>query len=145
MGSERCICWIVRGLNSSTRRDAVRDLVQSERLSLVCLEETKLDVINDFDVMQILGPGFDYVYLPTVHTRGGILVTRKGVVWSVSSASTRTFSVSIRIKLASGGPEWWLSLVYGPANDAEKPVFLTELQELRAVRTGAWLINGDFN
>jgi hypothetical protein len=49
----------------------VRDLVQSERLSLVCLEETKLDVINDFDVMQILGPGFDYVYLPTVHTRGG--------------------------------------------------------------------------
>jgi exonuclease III len=105
MGSKNCICWNVRGLNSGAQRDVVRELIRAERLSLVCLQETTLDVINDFDVMQILGPGFDYVYLPTLHAIGGILVTWKSVVWSVSSASIRTFSVSIGIKLALGGPD----------------------------------------
>jgi hypothetical protein len=52
-------------------QDAVRELVRSERLSLVFLQENKLDVINDFDDLQIIGSGFNYFYLPAVHTRGG--------------------------------------------------------------------------
>jgi exonuclease III len=32
---------------------------------IVCVQETKLSVINDFDVMQCLSPGFDYFFLPT--------------------------------------------------------------------------------
>jgi hypothetical protein len=61
----------VRGLNYGARQDAVRELVRSERLSLVFLQENKLDVINDFDDLQIIGSGFNYFYLPAVHTRGG--------------------------------------------------------------------------
>jgi hypothetical protein len=52
----------------------VRELVQSESASLICLQETKLYVIYNFDVIQILGPSFDYTYLPASNTRGGILV-----------------------------------------------------------------------
>jgi exonuclease III len=55
----------VIGLNARLHRDAVKQLVLSEKPSLVSLQETKLHVIGDFDVMQILGPGFDYVYLTT--------------------------------------------------------------------------------
>jgi hypothetical protein len=42
--------------------------------SLVCLQETKLETISDYDVIQLVGTSFDYVYLPAVQTRGGILV-----------------------------------------------------------------------
>jgi hypothetical protein len=49
----------------------VTELVRSERISLIYLQETRLDVISDYDVMQILGLGFDYVCLPIVHTKGG--------------------------------------------------------------------------
>jgi hypothetical protein len=63
MASENVLLWNVRGLHSVAHRNAVRDLVVSESLSLACLQETKLDVISDFDVIQILGSGFDYVYL----------------------------------------------------------------------------------
>jgi hypothetical protein len=42
--------------------------VATERLSLICIQETKIDVISDFDVIQLLGPGFEYIYLPTIHT-----------------------------------------------------------------------------
>jgi hypothetical protein len=48
----------------------VRELVAAEWPSLVCLQETKKAIISNFDVMQLLGTGFDYVYLPVVQTRG---------------------------------------------------------------------------
>jgi exonuclease III len=52
MGLENILVWNVRGLNGLTHREAPRELVVVERLSIVCLQETKLDVIIDFDVMQ---------------------------------------------------------------------------------------------
>jgi hypothetical protein len=66
----------------------------AERPSLVCLQETKLHVINDYDVMQILGSGFDYSYLPTDDTGGGILVAWHSATWTVSSTSSLTRSLS---------------------------------------------------
>jgi exonuclease III len=74
MDSDCILVWNVRGLNSSAHHDVVHDLVTTEKLSIVCLQETKLSVCSDFDVIQILGHGFDYFCLPAIHTRGGILL-----------------------------------------------------------------------
>jgi hypothetical protein len=49
------------------------------------------------------------------------------------------------LKLVAGGEEWWLTSVYGPATDEEKPDFLSKLNALRQVRIGPWMLNGDFN
>jgi hypothetical protein len=65
----------MRGLNARSHRNGIRELVASERASLVCLQETKLYVISNYDVIQFLGPDFNYCYLPAEQTRGGILVT----------------------------------------------------------------------
>jgi hypothetical protein len=70
MTAGRLLCWNVRGLNTKAHRDAVRDLVRTECASFVCIQETKLDVISNFDIVQILGIGFEYFYLPTIETRG---------------------------------------------------------------------------
>jgi hypothetical protein len=43
------------------------------------------------------------------------------------------------------GTKWWLMVVFGPARDHEKQVFLAELHELRTLRLGPWLPTGDFN
>jgi hypothetical protein len=42
-------------LNAHSHRATVRDLVVSESISLVCLQETNLNVILDLDVMELLG------------------------------------------------------------------------------------------
>lgn len=55
MDCENILIWNVRGLNARAHRDAVRELVNAERLSMVCLQETKLSVISDFDIVQIVG------------------------------------------------------------------------------------------
>jgi hypothetical protein len=38
--------------------------VGSEHPSIVCLQETKLNVISPYDLIQIVGLRFDYFYLP---------------------------------------------------------------------------------
>jgi hypothetical protein len=43
----RLLCWNVRGLNGGARRDVVADYVSREKVSLLCLQETKLAAIDD--------------------------------------------------------------------------------------------------
>jgi exonuclease III len=65
----------VRGLNDPAKRNAVREFVASVRVNIVCFQETRIDVFDDFLLMQCLGPSFDgYAYLPAIDTRGGILL-----------------------------------------------------------------------
>jgi hypothetical protein len=49
------------------------------------------------------------------------------------------------MRLVAGGPDWWLTIVYGPSRDEEKPAFLTELHDLWQVQTGPWILGADFN
>lgn len=58
--------WNVRGLNQQIRRDAVRDMVKSTGATIVALQETKLELVDDNIVRQTLGPQFTkhYSYLP---------------------------------------------------------------------------------
>jgi exonuclease III len=78
MGTKSILVWNVHELNTNYHHDVMHDLVTSEWPSIVCLQETKCDVFTDYDVMQHLGRGFDYSFLPTIQTCGGILL----VWWS---------------------------------------------------------------
>jgi hypothetical protein len=64
---------------------------------VVCLQETKLPVIRDYDIVQLIGLGFDYSFLPSDQSCGGILVAWSNAVWACSTASSRRFSVPARL------------------------------------------------
>jgi exonuclease III len=114
--------------------------------SLVCLQETKLHVIDDTLVKDMLGLDFDYFALLAVNTRGGILVAWDANCWSVSSPILESHSLSVKVALRSNpGATWWLSNVYGPQGDTAKVGFLQELRDLRPSLSGPWAICGDFN
>jgi hypothetical protein len=116
-----------------------------ERCSIVCIQETKNQDFNDFDVIQLLGSDFDYTFLPSVQTRCGILVAWNSSICSILTNSSRLYSTSIKVKPKEAREEWCLTWVYDPANDVENLLFLAELHDLRQVRTGLWLLVGDFN
>ena len=40
---------------------------------------------------------------------------------------------------------WWITVVYGPQEDADKIAFLQEIHDVRAGCDGPWMICGDFN
>jgi len=64
--------WNVRDLNMRARQDNVRTLVDDIHASIVCLQETKLDVIPQSLVFSMLGINFlDFAYLPADNTGAG--------------------------------------------------------------------------
>lgn len=116
----------MRGLNDAAHRDAVRHLVAAERISLICLQETKLAVIDDYFISQLLGAGFSYTARPPADTRGGILIVWKTSVWDFSNTSHRTYSLSGRLKFLADDTDMWMTVVYGPSREEEKSASLAE-------------------
>lgn len=138
--------WSVRGLNRCARRTAVRELARSENVSLLCLQETKLDVVTRDLILDMLGLDFDYFALPAVHTRGGILVAWNTNVWLVSSPIFVSHSILVKVTMLSSPTQyWWLTTVYGQQEDEHKVAFLQELRSARASMDGPWALCGDFN
>jgi hypothetical protein len=91
----------VRGLNDPVKRDTVRVFVDSVKVNLVVLQETKLEVVDSFLVMQCLGPVFDgFAFLPAQETCGGVLVAWDSAVLSLEHISFDSFSVNAEVKMA---------------------------------------------
>jgi len=64
MDNLNILSWNVRGLNSRARCDDTRLLVEDCRASIVCLQETKLDVVTNAFMLRLLGVQFtDLAYL----------------------------------------------------------------------------------
>lgn len=145
MDPSKVLIWNVRGLNDRGRRDTVRKMVDSCRPSLICLQETKLSVISERDVLSILGRDFrHFVDLPAQGTLGGILVAWRDGALESAHWRVQRHSVSVNFKTDDTG-NWWFTGVYDPQHDAEKVAFLEELREVRSLCTGPWLLTGDFN
>lgn len=139
------LCWNVRGLNDPAKRDAVREFIASLRVSIVCLQETKLNVIDDFLVMQCLGPSFDgFVYVPAVETRGGILLAWNKSFVDIERASFDSYAITGEV-IPRDNNRWWITTVYGPQTHEDKLNFLHDLAERRSLCPGPWLLLGDFN
>ena len=59
MSNENVMVWNVCGLNARARRNSVREFVVQERVSLLCLQETKMVNVPTAFVNEMLGPLFD--------------------------------------------------------------------------------------
>jgi exonuclease III len=97
MDSDRILCWNARGLNSRARRDLVASLVVQHNVSLLCIQESKLHVIDDSLILKMLGAGFAYDFVPTVGTRGGILVAWKSAWWNVSHGLHTPHTLTLKL------------------------------------------------
>jgi hypothetical protein len=63
MSANHVLVWNARGLNSRARRSAVRDIVEKHRISIVCLQETKVWLHGRASLPQPLRRSFDSLVL----------------------------------------------------------------------------------
>lgn len=125
----------------------MKEMVRSTGATIVALQETKLQMVDDNVVRQTLGQHFinNYSFLPAVGTRGGILVAASERHFKlVASAATKN-TLTIRIQMLNESDEWDLTAVYGPQRKQSKLRFIEELKRLNNYAAGPWLIVGDFN
>jgi mannosylglycoprotein endo-beta-mannosidase len=91
------LIWNVRGLNSSARQDSVRTLVESTKADIVCLQETKMEIIPRGAVLSALGSSFShYTFVPSVGASGGILVAWKHDLGPAMATRTDEHSTSVQ-------------------------------------------------
>jgi exonuclease III len=55
MSDNHILVWNARGLNSRARRSVVRDIVEQQRASIVCLQETKLESLPNSINIELTG------------------------------------------------------------------------------------------
>lgn len=146
MSANHILIWNARGLNSRARRNAVRDVAEQQRASIVCLQETKIQNFHVSMNIDTSGIDFDYAYLPAAGTAGGVCVAWRRDLWGASPPDVRRFFVTLRLTPLNGpGDSWCLTNVYGPTNHADKDDFLQVRRDVHANYLGPWLLCGDFN
>jgi len=84
MSGEQFLIWNARGLNSRARRTAVRDVIVLERVSVVCLQGTKVAVFSVNMINELLGLDFGCSCLLSVGVSGGVLVGWRRDKWQTS-------------------------------------------------------------
>ncbi|KAM0840272.1 hypothetical protein ACQ4PT_059782 [Festuca glaucescens] len=144
---KKILGWNPRGLNDKVRRDAVRDLVKDTRATIVCLQETKLAVVDDAIIGYTLGPCFTagYATLPSIGTRGGMIISCSDAHFTLSDIHATPSTLSATITSRSDDSKWYITCVYGPQGFQEKLAFIDELRGLRPFVLDSWLILGDLN
>lgn len=85
----------------------MRDFVVTIQVNVVCLQETKLVVIDIYVVMQCHGPSFDgFSYFPAMETRGGILLAWDSSSLGIDYVEFDTNCLAGLVNLHDGG-QWW--------------------------------------
>jgi exonuclease III len=125
MDPSHILVWNVRGLNSAARRDTVRALVDSSKIDIVCLQETKLTSVSRQLVLSMLGCDFDnnFVFLPSVGASGGILIAWRNRLGTIGASRLDSHCISVQF-CPDDSTAWWLTCVYGPQDNQEKIQFL---------------------
>lgn len=134
MAQQNCqnLNWNVRGLNDSAHQDSVNELVRSTGATIVCLQETKMQILDQNMVIHTAGAKFanSYAVLPAVQTQGGILLAVNEDFFGLSAVVLTESTITADITMRTDMIKWKITVVYGPEGDAAKLQFLQELKNI---------------
>lgn len=140
--------WNVHGMNSPAKRATICQIASSHHVSMLCLQETKIENWSSAIVRGLGGSRLQgCAVLPAIATSGGI-----AILWDANALDIRThavgaYSITAKVVFPSGDPSssFWLTTVYGPVDDTMREDFLSELTRAAPPMSEPWIINDDFN
>ena len=138
--------WNVRGVNNLNKRNVIRNFIRSQRVDLVCLQETKLQNLSSADARSLgVGRLAEWRAVEAEGTAGGILVFWDTSKLELLEAEIGHFSVTCMFKNVEDGFLWAFTGVYGPVKRCKRELFWEELGSVKGLWEGPWCIGGDFN
>lgn len=148
--STRCrkvLCWNVRGINSNSKWDSIRNKVVDSGCDVICLQETKKTAFDiQFLKKKNCPPSFDsFAFTPSVGASGGMLVAWKGSNLEGTLAFQNDYSISLEMKYLLNGNVWILTNIYAPCTAKGKREFYEWLKNIQMPVDQDRLIVGDFN
>ena len=137
--------WNVRGANNLNKRKVIRNFTRSQRVDLVCLQETKLQKMTSADARSFgVSRLAEWRAVEAEGTAGGILVFWDIRKLELVEAETGHFSVTCMFKNVEDGFLWAFTGVYGPVKRCKRELFWEELGSVKGLWEGPWCIGEDF-
>ncbi|GMJ12619.1 hypothetical protein HRI_004931100 [Hibiscus trionum] len=140
------ITWNIRGLGRAEKIRAVRTLFVRKKLKLLFIQETKV-VDFSFSMFRRLGinQNFEKVFTPSIGSAGGLLSVWDSDFLKVSQVFTYPRFIAVLGTVKGSQHICGFLNVYGPAVEADREGFFTELLEFIKLHKVIWCIGGDFN
>ena len=129
--------WNVRGVNNPNKRNIIRNFIRSQRVDLVCLQETKIQELSSA-IVRSLGAGRldEWRSVEAEGTAGGILVFWNIRKLDLVESEIGHFSVTCKFKNVEDGFLWVFTGVYGPVKRSKRELFWEELGALKGFWEG---------
>jgi exonuclease III len=117
----KIISWNIRGLGGVVKLKEVRKLIGESNPSIVCLQETKLPLCDDFLCTSLWGNSpHAFSFRPSVGASGGLLTIWDSVEVEVWSSISRDHVLWCHRRFISTGEEFFVANVYAPCDDGAK-------------------------
>ena len=142
----KILSWNVRGANDSEKRKIIKSIIKSNKVDVVCLQETKIKDMS-MGIVRSLGVGrhIDWRAINSKGAAGGVLVFWDNRVVDLLEVEEGIFSVSCLFKNCMDGMRWVFTGVYGPVCRRDREVFWEELGSIKGLWSDPWCVGGDFN
>ena len=142
----KILSWNVRGVNDPDKRRVIKSFLISNRVDLVCLQETKVQQMNNVTAPSLgVGRFLNWRALNAEGSAGGILLLWDKRRINLVDSVVGSFSVSCLFRMADDDFQWVFSGVYGPIEKRLRESFWEELGSIRGLWENPWCVGGDFN
>ncbi|XP_057423791.1 uncharacterized protein LOC130717555 [Lotus japonicus] len=136
-----------RGLGSFLKQKAIQGLISQHKADFVCIQETKLQVVDVHCCRTIWGDvDFDWRFAPSENRGGGLLcIWRKGLLQVERSIIESNF-ICIVGSFGVDAADCAVLNVYAPCDRVGKRQLWSKLVELKInIHYDLWCVAGDFN
>ena len=120
----RILSWNVRGANDRNKRKIIKSVIKSQRVDMVCLQETKIKEMTT-GLVHSLGVGrhLDWRAVNSRGGTGGILVFWDNRLVELVGLEEGVFSISCKFKNCVDGIVWVFTGVYEPVCSSDREDF----------------------
>jgi hypothetical protein len=139
----KIISWNVRGMNELEKRTKIRGSLREWKADIVCLQETKMEVISRDVVYSVWSFVYvDLVYLGSRGASGGILLMWDRRVVEKIEEYVGRYVVACAFRSVSVNFDWGFPGVYRPNDDGDRRGLWDELAGLRNILEMPWCMGG---
>ena len=120
----RILSWNVRGANDRDKRKIIKSVIKSQRVDVVCLQETKIKEMTT-GLVRSLGVGrhLDWRAVNSKGATGGIVVFWDNRMVELVDLEEGVFSISHQLKNCVDGLVWVFTGVYEPVCSSDREDF----------------------
>ncbi|XP_062093959.1 uncharacterized protein LOC133799992 [Humulus lupulus] len=142
---DRILCWNVRGINSQHKHREIKQLINSKRVRLVSLLETKVKNKNMGSLYSSLFSSWCFNKNNPWIDKGRIIVAWNPSMYSLDIRVCTSQLIHCLTQVPNRAGRFFITFVYGFNEEMTRERLLQDIQGLALHIDDPWMVVGDFN